>query len=174
MAGDSRLELGIEPEGEETFETLLQEEGGEQPDATAGDTDTGDTAAEGAEEPEEPNWVTTVPKEIKVNNYTLERGQKRYQIHCAVCHGMAGDGNGLVAQRAQELQAQGLASAWRPPTSLHLEAVRDQPIGKIYNTATKGKGGMAGYQEHVSLEDRWAIALYVKALQKPATPRSTN
>lgn len=187
-------EMGYIPAGDEAFETslLLQEEAGDEPDAgddegTGGedasdeDTQPDDSAAEGGDAPAavQPKyvypWVTEFPSEVEVSQATIERGKNRYNIHCAVCHGRAGDGNGLVALRALELQQ----PTWRPPTSLHLENVVVQPVGKLYDTITNGnlaakgvRGAMAGYKEHISIEDRWAIVLYVKALQKTrnATP----
>ncbi|MGI9456189.1 MAG: quinol:electron acceptor oxidoreductase subunit ActD [Aeoliella sp.] len=155
---DSRLHLGYEPEGETTFETLLQEAGE--------DASESDEEIEGPPEEPEPPWISEFPQEIEISGVTMKRGRERFGIHCAVCHGLSGDGDGLVAQRALQLQNADQAPAWKPPTSFHAETIRDQPVGKIYHTATKGKGGMAGYEEHISLEDRWAIVLYVKALQR--------
>ena len=45
----------------------------------------------------------------------------------------------------------------------------DQPIGQIYATITLGARSMAGYKAQVPVEDRWAIAAYVKALQLSET-----
>ena len=42
------------------------------------------------------DWVEVNP--LGVNAGTLERGRERYTIYCAVCHGQAGDGNGIVTQ----------------------------------------------------------------------------
>ena len=39
-------------------------------------------------------------------------------------------------------------------------------MGQIFNTITNGKNSMAGYESQITVEDRWAIALYVKALQR--------
>ena len=43
--------------------------------------------------------------------------------------------------------------------------MREHPLGMIYNVATNGVRTMAGYGTQISIEDRWAIAAYVKALQ---------
>ncbi|PQO42000.1 quinol:electron acceptor oxidoreductase subunit ActD [Blastopirellula marina] len=119
-------------------------------------------AAAPAEEPE-PNWVKIVP--IDVNQSTLKRGQQRYNIYCAVCHGLAGDGDGLVSQRAIETEQ----ATWVPPTNLHSEPVLAQPDGKIFNTITHGIRKMRGYGAQIPPEDRWAIVTYVRALQKTRT-----
>ena len=111
------------------------------------------------EEPE-PDWVTQFP--LPVTSELMERGRQRYNIYCAVCHGLAGDGDGLVARRAMELQQ----STWVPPTSLHSPPVREQPVGKLFNTVTNGIRKMPGYASQITTEDRWAIVLYVRALQR--------
>lgn len=166
-AGDeaaSEETAGEEPTGEDSA-------GDEGEDASDGANGEGDAPA-AAEPTYFYPWVTEFPDEVEVSEATVLRGQNRYNIHCAVCHGRAGDGNGLVALRALELQQ----PTWRPPTSLHAENVVAQPVGKLYDTITNGnlagkgvRGGMAGYREHISIEDRWAIVMYVKAMQKTRT-----
>lgn len=111
-------------------------------------------------EPPEPDWVTTFP--LDVTTELMERGRQRYNIYCAVCHGLSGDGDGLVARRAIELQQ----STWVPPTSLHSPPVREQPVGKLFNTVTHGIRKMPGYASQISTHDRWAVVLYVRALQR--------
>jgi len=111
-------------------------------------------------EPPEPDWVTQFP--LPVTTELMERGRQRYNIYCAVCHGLSGDGDGLVARRAIELQQ----STWVPPTSLHSPPVREQPVGKLFNTVTHGIRKMPGYASQITTEDRWAIVMYVRALQR--------
>jgi mono/diheme cytochrome c family protein len=106
-------------------------------------------------------WITEFPEGV-VSKENMDRGKQRFEIYCAACHGLEGDGKGLVANRAAEL-AQGY---WVPPTSLHEAKIREQPIGRIFHTITKGKGKMGGYSPQINPEDRWAIALYVRALQR--------
>lgn len=84
----------------------------------------------------------------------LERGQERFNIYCAPCHGYAGDGLGVIVQRGMP-----------QPRSFHDPAVRDQPVGYFYNAATNGFGRMFSYASRVPPEDRWAISAYIKALQ---------
>ncbi len=92
----------------------------------------------------------------------VERGQERYKIYCAPCHGLAGYGNGLVHQRAASLQ-QGL---WIQPSSLHQDYLREQPEGKLFNTITWGIRSMPAYGYAIPVDDRWAIIAYVRALQR--------
>ena len=115
------------------------------------------------------DWVTTLPPELDASRELIERGRERFNIYCSVCHGVGGYGDGMVHQRAQLLvsnPAIGNGTVWVPPKSIHSPEVRDQPIGEIYNTITNGIRNMAGYAGQVPMDDRWAIALYVKALQR--------
>ncbi len=120
----------------------------------------GGGAAQPAADPER-NWVKDLPIDGDEAEKMMALGKKKYNTICSACHGIPGDGTGLVAQRAAEL-AQGY---WVPPTSLHDPAVQAQPVGKIFNTITNGKGKMGAYGNVLSAKERWAIVLYVRALQ---------
>jgi mono/diheme cytochrome c family protein len=113
----------------------------------------------------EPDWVTSLPKSITVNREFMERGRDRFNIYCVVCHGYSGNGDGLVNRRAMELALIG-KSAWTTAKSFHDAEVVKQPVGRIFNTITNGRGTMGPYKDQITAEDRWAIALYVKALQE--------
>ncbi len=105
-------------------------------------------------------WVQDFP--LPVTAEMMKRGRQRYNVYCAPCHGLAGEGDGLVARRAAELQQ----GTWVPPTSLHSEAVRPQPVGQLFNTISNGVRKMPAYGSQISVPDRWAIVLYVRALQR--------
>ena len=105
-------------------------------------------------------WINDFP--LPVTAEMMKRGRQRYNVYCAPCHGLAGEGDGLVARRATELQQ----GTWVPPTSLHSEAVRPQPVGQLFNTISNGVRKMPSYGSQISVPDRWAIVLYVRALQR--------
>ena len=112
-----------------------------------------------------PGYVKQIP--VKVSMDLLERGRERYTIHCAICHGQGGYGDGAVALRAAEIQAaNGDAAGWVAPKNYHSEDMRQQPVGKIYNTVANGVRTMPAYAKQISVLDRWAIVAYVKALQR--------
>jgi len=50
--------------------------------------------------------------------------------------------------------------------SLHVPSVREQPVGQLFNTITNGVRKMPAYGSQISVEDRWAILLYVRTLQR--------
>ena len=105
-------------------------------------------------------WTEKLP--IEANEETMALGKLKFETYCAACHGYAGFGDGLVHKRADSL-AQGY---WLPPTSMHIDRVRKQPVGQIFHTITKGQGKMAPYASSLSPKERWAVVLYVKALQR--------
>ncbi|MDA1259010.1 MAG: DUF3341 domain-containing protein [Planctomycetota bacterium] len=109
-------------------------------------------------------FIAKVPSSVKVTPELIDRGEQRYGIYCAPCHDHTGSGNGTVHQAAVLLAELGKAT-WTQPTSLHDERVRGLPDGDIYNTIRVGKTTMPGYGSQIPAADRWAIVLYVRALQ---------
>ncbi|MBX7165851.1 MAG: DUF3341 domain-containing protein [Pirellulales bacterium] len=108
------------------------------------------------------DWAKTFPKELTIDQASLERGRQQFNIYCATCHGRLGVGDGLIARRATELED----PAWVPPLSLHAPTVVVQPVGQLFNSITKGVRKMPPYGSQISTADRWAILLYVRALQR--------
>lgn len=107
-------------------------------------------------------FVKTFPPEIALSTETMARGRQRFAIYCAPCHGLAANGDGMVAARAEAL-AQG---TWVPPTNLNQDYVRQQPVGQIFGTITNGIRNMPAYGPQIPIEDRWAIVMYLRAIQR--------
>ena len=84
----------------------------------------------------------------------MQRGRERYNIFCSPCHGLAGDGDGMVVQRG-----------YRRPTSFHVDRLRQVPPGHVFDVMTNGFGAMPDYAAQIPVRDRWAIAAYLRALQ---------
>jgi cytochrome c5 len=82
----------------------------------------------------------------------LAAGHRRFDITCATCHGLVGDGDSVVAQKM----------ALRPPPSLHGFAGR--PDEFFYKVIAEGYGMMPPYAAEISPEERWAVVAYVRAL----------
>lgn len=85
---------------------------------------------------------------------TLERGRERYDIFCGPCHGLAGNGDGIIIDYGM-----------RAPNSFHDPDVRDQPHGYYFAIITNGTRIMPSYAARIAAEDRWAIVAYIRALQ---------
>jgi mono/diheme cytochrome c family protein len=105
-------------------------------------------------------WVSAIP--VAVTEAVMRRGQERFEIYCAPCHGLAGAGDGIVGRRADALQE----GTWTPPSSLHDPIVRGRADGQIFNTITNGIRSMPAYGAQIHESDRWAIVAYVRALQR--------
>jgi mono/diheme cytochrome c family protein len=85
----------------------------------------------------------------------LQRGRERFEAYCSPCHGSDGYGTGIVVRRG-----------FPAPPSYHEERLRRAPLGHFYDVITHGYGAMYSYAERVPPADRWAIAAYIRALQR--------
>jgi len=111
-------------------------------------------------------WAISFPSTLKVDRAFLERGQERYNIYCALCHGFVGDGEGIIHKRATQLVETGVnGTSWVAPKNLHEDIIVTQPVGQMFNTITNGVRTMAAYGSQIPVTDRWAIVAYIKALQ---------
>ena len=99
------------------------------------------------------NFVDTNPMPITAG--LLARGQQRFTIYCAPCHGQQGDGTGITRK----------IGAMAVVANLHDKIIVEQPDGAIFNTVSNGKNNMGAYGPQVPVEDRWAIIAYLRALQ---------
>lgn len=105
-------------------------------------------------------WAEAFP--FPLTPELLQRGRERYGIYCAVCHGQAGAGDGIVNARALRLQE----GTWTPPSNLHDQVVVERPVGHLFNTISNGIRNMPAYGSQIPERDRWAIVAYVRALQR--------
>lgn len=97
-----------------------------------------------------------------IERAVMERGRERYDIYCGVCHGLDGLGRGPIAVRAEALEE----SAWVPPTNLHDERLLSVPEGQLFDVITNGVRNMPAYAAQLSVDDRWAVVAYLRALQR--------
>ena len=94
----------------------------------------------------------------------LHRGQERYDIYCSPCHNYNGDGVGATVRRGFP----------QPVSFTTTDRLLDAPVGYFYSAITNGFGRMYPYASRVSVEDRWAISAYVKALQLSQNAAATD
>lgn len=100
------------------------------------------------------DWIAENP--VEVTRSFLYRGQERYDIFCAPCHGKVGDGRGIVMTGQY---------GYVPAPTFHQDRLREAPDGEIYSAIYNGVRNMPSYAHQVPVEDRWAIVSYVRALQ---------
>jgi mono/diheme cytochrome c family protein len=98
------------------------------------------------------NFVDVIPVEITAK--LMARGQQRFNINCSPCHGAQADGNGITKKYGMAVVA-----------NLHDKRIVELKDGEIFNTITYGKGLMGPYGPNVTVEDRWAVIAYLRALQ---------
>ncbi|MGB6537120.1 MAG: cytochrome c [Xanthobacteraceae bacterium] len=89
-----------------------------------------------------------------VTQALLERGRERFNVYCSPCHGLAGDGDGII-----------VAHGFPAPPSYHISRLLAAPAQHFYDVITDGYGVMYSYADRVDPHDRWAIAAYIRALQ---------
>lgn len=98
-------------------------------------------------------FVSAFPMEV--TREVLRRGQERYTVFCTPCHGLTGEGDGMIVQRG-----------YKAPVSYHESWVRFMPVGFYVNSIYQGYGVMPSYASQVPPADRWAITAYIRALQE--------
>lgn len=84
---------------------------------------------------------------------SLARGETMYEIHCLICHGDQGRGDGIVGLKF--LVA---------PMDLTMDYVQLQPDGQIYYTISHGSIAMPFYRDSMDESDRWHLVNYVKSV----------
>jgi mono/diheme cytochrome c family protein len=92
---------------------------------------------------------------LQIDDTNMARGRERYTISCEPCHGAAGDGQGITSKY-------GLNGA----ASYHVDRLRQETDGELFDTISNGKGQMLGYGYNLSIDDRWRIVMYIRALQR--------
>jgi mono/diheme cytochrome c family protein len=113
-------------------------------------------------------WASAFPSQIEISEKTIKRGEDRFTIYCTPCHGQTGQGNGMIHVRALAVGA--AATGWVQPTNIVDTAAQAnptrQPHGQLFNTISHGIRTMPAYKSQIAEEDRWAIVMYVRALQR--------
>ena len=110
-----------------------------------------------------------LPKEITsdpmvFNDAFIKRGEERYNVNCAICHGASGNGKGVTSKF-------GILTAFnfmQPGNADPANALAYRPDGAIFDVIANGKGLMGGYGGNIPVRDRWAIVAYIRALQQAA------
>jgi mono/diheme cytochrome c family protein len=89
-----------------------------------------------------------------VTRTLLYRGEERFKIYCSPCHGLAGDGDGVI-----------IVHGFPAPPSYHSDRLLAAPARHFYDVISHGYGVMYAYAARIEPEDRWAIVAYIRALQ---------
>jgi mono/diheme cytochrome c family protein len=100
---------------------------------------------------------------LKLDMALLRRGQERYEIHCAPCHGSTGTGKGVMTQY-------GMVGVQSITDELH----RLMSDGEYFSVITNGKGRMMAYAPQIKVRDRWAIVAYIRALMRSQSAKLSD
>ena len=92
---------------------------------------------------------------IPITEDVVKRGRERYDIFCSACHGLTGNGDGMIVRRG-----------FRRAASFNDDRLRQAPVGHFFDAITNGWGAMPSYASQIAVQDRWAIVAYVRALQE--------
>jgi mono/diheme cytochrome c family protein len=100
-----------------------------------------------------------------ITDETVKRGRERYNIFCSTCHGLTGNGDGMIVRRG-----------YRKAANFHEDRLRQAPVGHFFDAITNGWGAMPSYAPQVPVQDRWAIIAYIRALQvaEPKSPQNAS
>ncbi len=95
------------------------------------------------------------PASLKLDAALMKRGSERFAIYCQPCHGSLGDGMGITKPYGMGVTP-----------SYHIDRLRQMTEGELFNTITNGKATMLSYADKLEPSDRWAVILYLRALQR--------
>ena len=106
----------------------------------------------GAQQNSFPDDIDYFP--IPITKEVVQRGHERFNIFCSACHGMTGNGDGMIVRRG-----------FRRAASFNDDRLRQAPVGHFFDAITNGWGAMPSYAPQIPVQDRWAIIAYIRALQ---------
>jgi mono/diheme cytochrome c family protein len=89
----------------------------------------------------------------------VQRGRERFNIFCSECHGYTGQADGMVVRRG-----------FPKPPSFHEARLINADDSYFVDVITHGHGVMYSYADRIPPADRWAIAAYIRALQRMKAP----
>ncbi len=130
--------------------------------------------------PDRTGYVMAIPQAIVQRAGGMEKmlaqGQARFGIYCAPCHGLTGDGKGMVVCKRDTGTGPCTDTRGFPPLPSYEDPrLRAMPDGQLFATITHGARTMPAYGPQIPVGDRWAIVAYVRALQMSqmatATPK---
>ena len=90
----------------------------------------------------------------------LAAGKKFFEIHCAVCHGPSGRGDGPVAGGAMA------------PADLTSPVIQARSDGYLYSVIRNGVRSMPSYRESLNSDERWQVVLFVRTFAGQSRDRN--
>jgi S-disulfanyl-L-cysteine oxidoreductase SoxD len=102
--------------------------------------------------------LSVIPEEFPVNpvpadETSLQRGAILYDIHCSLCHGSEGHGDGPLSTYFD-----------RTPQNLTTDQITSEFDGSVYLTIGQGFGQMPPLAENLTPRERWDVINFVRTL----------
>ncbi|SDE61858.1 c-type cytochrome [Riemerella columbipharyngis] len=97
--------------------------------------------------------VTVSPLDPKNREKDLERGKHLFEITCAACHGLDGDGQGPIVKSGAFSGVPNYKD-------------REFSLGTVHYVIVNGRNMMGSYAGQLLPADRWRIAMYVMSAFK--------
>jgi mono/diheme cytochrome c family protein len=104
---------------------------------------------------EPPRGEPNAPRPTRLGPRELARARGDFDVVCATCHGVLGDGGSEVARHMR----------FRVPPSLHEPRLRATSDQHVFDVISRGYGLMPSYAHMLAPERRWGVVAYVRALQ---------
>lgn len=103
---------------------------------------------------------TEVKNPLPMTQGNYAEGKVLFEHFCSPCHGMQGQGDGLVVQHGYPAPP-----SYSKGQSSRGGAMKDLTDGKIYHTVTYGVNAMGSYASQLAPDERWKVIMYVHHLQ---------
>jgi mono/diheme cytochrome c family protein len=94
---------------------------------------------------------------VPPDDVSLQRGEILFDLHCSVCHGPNGEGDGSVVEYWREDA--------RRPADLTDARFSQYPDALLYRIVTQGVGGMPPLRENMTERQYWDVINFVRSLQ---------
>jgi len=99
---------------------------------------------------------------LPISKMNLELGKTKYDIYCSPCHGYFGEGDSR------------LNGQFPNPPTLHSAKAREWSDGRIYSILMEGQNIMPSYAYQLDRNERWAVILYMRALQRSLNAKESD
>ncbi|MBX7147672.1 c-type cytochrome [bacterium] len=111
---------------------------------------------------EEGDMANSLQNPLAMTKENLLLGKKTFNTYCIVCHGSRGKGDGYIVPK------------FPMPPSLQSDKVRGLSDGRLFHIMTRGQNLMPSYASQTLEKERWATALYIRALQRSVKPSAED
>lgn len=93
---------------------------------------------------------------VPADDASIARGAQLYALHCLMCHGTTGEGNGSIAAFLVNFK----------PANLTLDVVQNKSDGALFLTVTNGvTDRMPALNENLDVRERWDVINYIRTLK---------